>query len=113
MGESRRPLAYEVYIRHPWSWWQGGLVGGVDDEHGSQWTHSGKPEKHVQLGCDSCFLRRKLCFFLQNRRFHLQTIACSQEVMHFVFLEKMLGVGLFQNNLLELDLQATLSLRSG
>lgn len=45
--------------------------------------------------------------------FHLQTIACSQEVMHFVFLWKVLGVGLFQSNLLELDLQATLSLRTG
>lgn len=53
------------------------------------------------------------CFFLQKSDFHRQTIACSQEVMHFVFLWKMLGIGLFQSNLLELNLQATLSLRPG
>lgn len=65
---------------------QNGLVSGVGNEHGPRLTHSEKPEKHVQLACDSRFLRRKLFFPSKISDFHRQTIVCSQEVMHFVFL---------------------------
>lgn len=65
---------------------QNGLVSGVGDENGPRSAHSEKPEKHVQLACDSRFLSRKLFFPSKIADFHRQTIACSQEVVHFVFL---------------------------
>lgn len=61
------------------------------------------------LNVTHCFLRRKLCFFLQNRRLPPSDNSVFSGSRAFCFLWKMLGVGLFQSNLLELDLQATLS----